>query len=57
MSDYNLSHLDELEAEGVMLREVAAQFERPAILFSPRTALRNDWPADVCASIQYADPH
>ena len=35
MSDYNLSHLDELEAEGIyVLREVAAQFERPAILFS-----------------------
>ena len=35
MSDYNMSHLDELEAEGIyVLREVAAQFERPAILFS-----------------------
>ena len=34
-SDYNLSHLDELEAEGMyVLREVAAQFDRPAILFS-----------------------
>ena len=34
-SDYNLSHLDELEAEGIyVLREVAAQFDRPAILFS-----------------------
>ena len=34
-SEYNLSHLDELEAEGMyVLREVAAQFDRPAILFS-----------------------
>ena len=32
---YQLSHLDELEAESMfVLREVAAQFERPAILFS-----------------------
>ena len=33
--DYQLDHLDELEAESMfVLREVAAQFERPAILFS-----------------------
>ena len=33
--DYQLDHLDELEAESIfVLREVAAQFERPAILFS-----------------------
>jgi sulfate adenylyltransferase subunit 2 len=32
---YQLDHLDELEAESMfVLREVAAQFERPAILFS-----------------------
>ena len=32
---YNLDHLTELEAESMfVLREVAAQFERPAILFS-----------------------
>ena len=32
---YQLDHLDELEAESIfVLREVAAQFERPAILFS-----------------------
>lgn len=32
---YRLDHLDELEAEGIhILREVAAQFERPALLFS-----------------------
>src|SRR5690606_6724933 len=34
-ASYRLDHLDELEAEGIhILREVAAQFERPAILFS-----------------------
>ncbi len=32
---YNLEHLDELEAEAMfVLREVAAQFQRPGILFS-----------------------
>jgi sulfate adenylyltransferase subunit 2 len=35
MERYNLSHLDELESESIfVIREVAAQFERPAILFS-----------------------
>lgn len=34
-NDYNLDHLDELEAESIyVLREVAAQFDRPALLFS-----------------------
>ena len=34
-TEYNLDHLDELEAESIyVIREVAAQFERPAILFS-----------------------
>ena len=33
--DYNISHLKELEAESIfILREVAAQFERPVIMFS-----------------------
>ena len=32
---YNLNHLKELEAEAIyVMREVAAQFERPALLFS-----------------------
>ena len=32
---YKLTHLKELESESIyVLREVAAQFERPAILFS-----------------------
>lgn len=35
MKSYNLTHLKELEAEAIfMIREVAAQFENPAILFS-----------------------
>jgi sulfate adenylyltransferase subunit 2 len=35
MSNYTLNHLEELEAEAIyVIREVAAQFENPAILFS-----------------------
>ena len=35
MSGYNLTHLKELEAESIyVLREVAAQFERPVLMFS-----------------------
>ncbi|WP_424963004.1 sulfate adenylyltransferase subunit CysD [Ekhidna sp.] len=35
MKNYNLTHLKELEAEAIyILREVAAQFQNPAILFS-----------------------
>lgn len=35
MRAYNLTHLQELEAEAIyVIREVAAQFENPAILFS-----------------------
>ncbi len=35
MISYNLSHLRELEAEGIyIIREVAAQFERPVLMFS-----------------------
>ncbi len=35
MHNYNLTHLKELEAESIyVLREVAAQFERPMLLFS-----------------------
>lgn len=35
MSSYSLNHLEELEAEAIfVIREVAAQFENPAILFS-----------------------
>ncbi len=35
MSRYNLSHLDQLEAESVhIMREVVAEFERPVMLYS-----------------------
>ncbi|WP_461484972.1 phosphoadenosine phosphosulfate reductase domain-containing protein, partial [Pedobacter sp.] len=35
MSKYNFDYLDELEAEAIhILREVAGQFEKPALLFS-----------------------
>ncbi|MCB9188886.1 MAG: sulfate adenylyltransferase subunit CysD [Flavobacteriales bacterium] len=35
MSNYNLTHLRELEAEAIyVIREVAAQFENPVLLFS-----------------------
>ncbi|WP_119324635.1 sulfate adenylyltransferase subunit CysD [Capsulimonas corticalis] len=35
MNSYSLTHLKELEAESIfVIREVAAQFERPALLFS-----------------------
>ena len=35
MASYNLKHLQELEAESIyVIREVAAQFENPALLFS-----------------------
>ena len=35
MSNYNLTHLDELESESIfILREVFAQFDNPCILFS-----------------------
>ena len=35
MKNYNLTHLEQLEAEAIfILRETAAQFERPGLLFS-----------------------
>jgi len=35
MSNYNLSHLKQLEAEAIyVIREAAAQFNNPALLFS-----------------------
>lgn len=35
MKNYNLTHLEELESESIyVIREVAAQFEKPALLFS-----------------------
>ena len=35
MSDYHLTHLEQLESEAIfIMREVAAQFEKPVLLFS-----------------------
>jgi sulfate adenylyltransferase subunit 2 len=35
MLSYSLSHLKQLESEAIyIMREVAAQFERPVLLFS-----------------------
>jgi sulfate adenylyltransferase subunit 2 len=35
MSQYHLNYLEELESESIhIFREVAAQFEKPALLFS-----------------------
>ena len=35
MSSYNLTHLRQLEAEAIfVMREVAASFEKPVLLFS-----------------------
>jgi sulfate adenylyltransferase subunit 2 len=62
--DYRLSHLDVLEAEAVhVLREVAAEFERPALLFSGgkdsivllRLAEVAFWPAAVPFPVLHVD--
>lgn len=35
MTDYNLTHLEQLEAEGIyIIREVVAEFDRPVMLYS-----------------------
>lgn len=40
MQAYNLSHLSELESEAIyVLREVAAQFENPVLLFQEEKTL------------------
>jgi sulfate adenylyltransferase subunit 2 len=54
MLSYSLSHLKQLESEAIyIMREVAAQFERPVLLFSGgkdsivmvRLAQKAFWPA------------
>ena len=56
MSDYSLTHLEELEAEAIyVIREVFAQFDNPAILFSggkdsivvAHLARKAFWPAKI----------
>ncbi len=56
MPHYNLTHLQQLESEAIfVMREVAAQFERPVLLFSggkdsivmARLAEKAFWPAKI----------
>jgi sulfate adenylyltransferase subunit 2 len=62
--DYRLSHLQLLEAESIhIIREVAAEFERPALLFSGgkdsvvmlRLAEKAFWPAKIPFAIVHID--
>lgn len=64
MIAYNLTHLEELEAEAIyVLREVAAQFENPALLFSggkdsiivAHMAKKAFWPAKIPFPLVHID--
>lgn len=64
MKNYHLTHLSELEAESIyVLREVAAQFENPALLFSGgkdsivcfHLARKAFWPAKVPFTLVHVD--
>jgi len=64
MSSYNLTHLKQLEHEAIfVMREVAAQFERPALLFSGgkdsivmvHLALRAFYPASIPFPLLHID--
>ena len=62
--DYELPHLSELEAESIhIIREVAAEFERPALLFSGgkdsvlmlHLASKAFWPAKIPFPVMHVD--
>jgi sulfate adenylyltransferase subunit 2 len=64
MKSYNLTHLKQLEAESIfIMREVAATFERPALLFSGgkdsivmvRLAQKAFWPAKLPFPLLHID--
>ena len=64
MSSYNLSHLEQLESEAIhIFREVAAQFEKPVILFSGgkdsitmvHLARKAFWPAKIPFPLLHID--
>ena len=64
MRSYTLKHLDDLEAEAIfIMRETAAQFEKPVLLFSGgkdsivmvHLALKAFWPAKVPFSLMHVD--
>lgn len=64
MSNYRLSHIKQLEAEAIfVIREVAAQFERPVLLFSggkdsivmTRLAVKAFYPAKLPFPLMHVD--
>jgi sulfate adenylyltransferase subunit 2 len=64
MPDYHLDHLDQLEAEAIfVLRETAAQFQNPALLFSggkdsivmAHLAAKAFWPARLPFPLVHVD--